>query len=126
MVLALCAAPARAAEYELVDRSPDATLESGELRDQYVVLRNTGAATWTGVSLGGTLVTVDADAPVTAPGALARIEYKVLAPDVSAPATIHGSVTASSSAWTGTPIPIDYRVLPAEYPVISGPPDIEF
>jgi hypothetical protein len=125
-VLALCAPAAHAAGYELVDRSPDATLESGELRSQFVVLRNTGAATWTDVTLSGTLLNEDAFAPVTAPGGLARIEFNALAPEVTAPTTIHGQVTASSAGWTGDPVTIDYRVLPAEYPVIAGPPDIGF
>jgi hypothetical protein len=91
-----------------------------------VVLRNTGAATWTDVELTGTLLSEDVLAPVTAPGALARIDFKVLAPEVTAPTTVHGQVTAAGPDWTGEPVAIDYRVFPGEYPVIAGHPDIQF
>jgi hypothetical protein len=107
---------------ELVSRSPDATLESGEVLDEFVELRNTGTETWNDVTLGGPLMVQPVTAATTAPGAVGRFDFKVKAPAVTASTPVHAEFTPSSQAgaWTGAAATIDYTVLPSEPPRVSS------
>jgi hypothetical protein len=144
MLLALAfAAPARAADWSaaLIQRSPDATVESGEvLRGQFMEFRNTGTATWTrpGFKLGtaepynrtsafadpswldgGRTATLNVQA--VAQGQTGRFDYVVRAPSVAATTKYVEAFepVLELVSWTLARVYVTYTVLPSLPPTVG-------